>query len=116
MEHHSIVPKYIKKIYQSSNKKILYLLAAMVAFMILDGVLTQFLVPSGAFKEANPFIAPLVGQTGFMILKIVGALVCAIILWDVHRRFPRLGLIATWIAVTGCAAIVLWNASQVLLI
>jgi hypothetical protein len=107
--------KFIKKILQTGSKKMLYLLVALVSFIILDGLLTQYLVPSGKVKEANPFIEPLVGQTGFMVLKIVGALICAVILWDVYRRFPRLGLIATWIAVVGCGALVLWNTSLVLL-
>jgi hypothetical protein len=50
-----------------------------------------------------------------MIIKVVGALLCALILWDVHRRFPRVGLIAAWIAVFGYALIVTWNASLILL-
>ena len=108
--------KIITKALQNTEKKMWYLLAAMVAFMITDGLLTQFLVPRGAFREANTFIEPMVGKPGFMILKIVGALICAVLLWDVHRRFPKVGLIATWIAVVGCAAIVLWNASLMLLL
>jgi hypothetical protein len=107
--------KFFKKISESSNKKILYLLAALVSLIVLDALLTQYFVPSGKVNEANPFIEPLVGQPGFMILKIVGALICAVLLWDVHRRFPRVGVIATWIAVVGYGAIVLWNASLVLL-
>jgi Domain of unknown function (DUF5658) len=107
--------KHIKKFIESGNRRMLYLLISLVSFIIMDGVLTQYLVPRGQAQEANPFIQPLVGQTSFMIIKIVGAFICAVILWDVHRRFPRLGLIATWIAVIGCGAIVLWNASLVLL-
>jgi hypothetical protein len=109
------VLKFFKKIFQSGNRKITYLLIALVSFIILDGLLTQYFVPSGQFREANSFIEPLVGQPIFLIIKIVGALLCAVLLWDVHRRFPKVGLIATWIAVVGCGAIVLWNASLVLL-
>jgi hypothetical protein len=107
--------EHIKKFIDSGNKTIFFLLIAMVTFIIMDGVLTQYLVPNGLVHEANPFIEPLVGHTSFMILKIVGAFLCAVILWDVHRRFPKVGLIASWIAMIGCGAIVLWNASLVLL-
>ncbi|MHB8105533.1 MAG: DUF5658 family protein [Dehalococcoidales bacterium] len=105
---------FFKKVWQSSNKKILFLLVALVSFIIADGLMTQFLVPSGKAKEANPFIEPLVGHSSFLILKIVGGVLCAVLLWDIHRRFPKVGLIATWIAVIGYGAIVLWNTSLVL--
>jgi hypothetical protein len=105
----------IIKFYRSSNKIMLWLLISLVILVILDGVLTQYLVPNGKGDEANPFIASLVGEPSFIILKVVGALVCAIILWDVHRRFRRVGLIAAWIAVVGYTGIVVWNASLMML-
>jgi hypothetical protein len=103
------------RILLNGKHKIIYLLSALVTLVVMDGVMTQFLVGKGAAKEANPLLEPLVGQTGFMILKVVGALLCAFILWDVHRRFPRVGIIASWIAVIGYAVIVAWNASLILL-
>ncbi len=99
----------------SGKRKITYLLSALVFLVILDGMMTEFLVGKGAAREANPLLQPLVGDVGFMILKVVGALLCALILWDVHRRFPRVGLIASYIAVTGYAVIVLWNTTLILL-
>jgi hypothetical protein len=50
-----------------------------------------------------------------MILKILGALICAFILWDIYKRFPRVALITTWIAVAGYGIIVVWNSSLFLL-
>jgi hypothetical protein len=105
----------VAKVLVNGKNKILYLLSALVALVVLDGVMTEFLVGKGAAREANPFLEPIVGQTGFMIIKIVGALVCAFILWDIHRRFPRVAVIASWIAVIGYAVIVTWNASLILL-
>ena len=107
---------YVKKIFQSTEKKILYLLAALVSFMTVDGILTQYFVPRGSFREANTFMAPLVGQPSFLIIKIVGAFICAALLWDISRRYPKMGLIATWVAVVGCGVIVLWNISLMLLV
>jgi hypothetical protein len=108
----------MKKILQnlfSGRHKIKYLLGALIGLVTVDGVLTEFLVGRGAAREVNPLLQPLVGDIGFMVIKVAGALLCALILWDVHRRFPRVGLIATSIAVTGYAVIVLWNTSLFLL-
>ena len=88
-----------------------YLLGALVVLVVLDGFLTQGLVNGGLAREANPCLEPLVGHVGFIILKVVGALVCAFILWDVYRRFPRLAVTATWCCVAAYGAIVLWNSS-----
>ena len=93
-----------------------YLLSALIILVILDGVLTQFLVNGGIARESNPFLAPIVGEVGFIVLKILGALLAAFILWDVHRHFPRVGVIATSAAVVGYSGIVLWNSSLFLLV
>jgi hypothetical protein len=103
------------KIHMKKNL-IKYLLGALIGLVTLDGVLTEFLVGKGAAREANPILQPLVGDVGFMIIKIAGALLCAFILWDVHRRFPRVGIIASWIAVAGYTVIVIWNTSLILLV
>ena len=101
---------------KTGNHRIYYLLGALVGLVTLDGVLTEFLVGKGAAWEVNPFLQPLVGDIGFMVLKVVGALLCAFILWDIYRRFPKVAVITTWIAVVGYGVIVLWNTSLFLLI
>lgn len=92
------------------------LLGTLIGFIILDGLLTEFLLGNGLAREANPFLKPLVGDIGFMVLKVVGAVLVAFILWDVYRRYPRLAGVATWVAVVGYGGIVLWNASLCLLL
>lgn len=87
------------------------LLGTLIFFVVLDGLLTELLINRGAAREINPFLQPLVGDIGFMLLKVFGALLCALILWDIYRRFPRVASIATWIAVVGYGVIVVWNAS-----
>jgi len=88
-----------------------YLLGLLVALVISDGLLTQFLITNGVAREGNPFLEPIVGEAGFMVLKVVGALLCALILWDIHSRFPKVALIATSCFVFGYGVIVLWNLS-----
>ncbi len=90
-----------------------YLLGFLIVFVIVDGLLTNFLVNSGLAREGNPFLQPLVGDIGFIILKAVGALVAAVILWDIYRRYPRVALISTWCFVVFYGAIVIWNLSLV---
>ncbi len=88
-----------------------YLLSILIVFVILDGLLTKFLIDGGLARESNPLLQPLVGDVGFIILKAAGALLCAFILWDIYKRYPRVAVIATWIAVAGYGVIVLWNSS-----
>lgn len=92
-----------------------YLLGVLVSFVVLDGLVTEFLINGGLAREGNPFLEPLVGDIGFMILKVAGSLLCAFILWDIYRRFPRVAVVATWIAVAGYGGIIIWNASLFLL-
>jgi len=92
-----------------------YLLGLLVIFVVLDGFLTQGLVNGGLAREGNPLLQPLVGEAGFIVLKVVGALLCAFILWDIYRHFPRVAIIATSCFVVAYGAIVLWNSSLFIL-
>jgi hypothetical protein len=92
-----------------------YLLSLLVLFVVSDGLLTQFLIDGGLAREGNPFLQPLVGDVGFIILKSAGALLCAFILWDIYRHFPKLAVIATWCCVVAYGVIVLWNSSLLIL-
>lgn len=91
-----------------------YLLALLIGFEITDGLLTHVLIQKGVAREGNPFLVPIVGETNFLILKVVGVLVAAIVLWDVHRHHPRVAIIATSVFVVGYGAIVLWNLGLLL--
>ena len=93
------------------KRKMKYLLLTLIIFVILDGFITEFLVNGGLARESNPFLQPLVGEAGFIILKTVGALLCAFILWDVYRHFPRVAVIATSVFVGAYGIIVVWNSS-----
>jgi hypothetical protein len=107
--------KIIRILSQASRKEMKYLLGVLVSFVVLDGLVTEFLINGGLAREGNPFLEPLVGDIGFMILKVAGSLLCAFILWDIYRRFPRVAVVATWIAVAGYGGIIIWNTSLFLL-
>jgi hypothetical protein len=92
-----------------------YLLGFLVILVVLDGLLTQGLVDGGLAREGNPLLQPLVGEAGFLVIKAVGVLLCAFILWDIYRRFPRVAVTATWCFVVTYGVIVLWNSSLFIL-
>lgn len=88
-----------------------YLIGLLILFVTADGLLTNFLIQGGLGREGNPFLQPIVGDAGFIVLKVVGVLICAVILWDVYRRFRKLALVSTSFFVISYALIVLWNLS-----
>ena len=88
-----------------------YLLGLLVVLVIGDGLVTQFLIRDGLAREGNPFLEPIVGETGFIVLKVAGALVSALILWDIYRRYPRLARVAASCFVVAYGLIMLWNVS-----
>jgi len=87
----------------------IYLLSLLAVFIISDGLLTHALVDDGLMREGNPLMVPLVAQGNLMLLKLVGTIICVIILWDLYRRFPRLAVISTSCFVVAYGAIVFWN-------
>lgn len=87
------------------------LLSVLVVFVVLDGILTRFLIDGGLALEGNPLLQRLVGENVFIVLKVFGASLCALILWDIYKRYPRLAKVATWCCVVFYGGIVLWNTS-----
>ena len=92
-----------------------YLLGLLIFLNIADGILTHFLVELDLGKEATPFLLKLVGEPVFLVLKVVGILLCALILWDIHRRHPRLAFMSTSVFVTIYVGIVVWNSAAFLI-
>ena len=86
-----------------------YLLGLLVLLNISDAVLTYFLVDLSLAREVNPFLLPIVGQPTFIIIKVVGVLLCTLILWDIYRRHPRLAFASTSCFVVFYGGVVLWN-------
>ena len=96
------------------NKRLKYLLGLLILLNIADGILTHFLVELDLGREINPFLLQLVGEPGFLVLKVVGILLCVLILWDIHRRHPRLAFMSTSVFVTIYIGIVAWNSAAFL--
>ena len=89
--------------------QIKYLLAVLVTLVVSDGLISQFLVLNGLAQEGNPLLRPLIGEGHFLFIKVVGALVSAIILWDIYKRRPKLAMIISLFSVAVYTGIVYWN-------
>ena len=89
--------------------RIRYFLAILVALVAIDGIISQFLIKSGSVREGNPLLEPVAGGPGFIPLKLFGVLLCAFLLWDIYKAWPRLALTATYCFVGIYSAIVFWN-------
>jgi hypothetical protein len=77
--------------------------------VIADGVLTNFLIQKNIASEANPFLVNIAGNSGLIILKVVGVLLVVLILWDIYRRSPRLAFWASSAFLLVYSGIVAWN-------
>jgi len=97
--------------YFTGNHRIRLLLIVLVALVVSDGVLSHFLISRGVAREANPFLRALVGEGHFLIVKVVGVLLAAFILWDIYKHWPRLAVISSRCFVGLYSGIVAWNLS-----
>jgi len=88
-----------------------YLIICLALLVIADGILTQFLTTQGLGIEANPFLNTVVGESKFMLIKISGALLVSLLLWDMYRLKPKVAIISSTVAVVAYTVIVYWNIS-----
>ncbi len=87
------------------------LIPLLIALEAADGILTYSAVGKDLVREANPLVNSIAGTGDFLLMKISGAFLCALLLWLVYKRFPRISLIATSSIVTFYAAVFTWNLS-----
>ena len=95
--------------YFAGTHRIRYLLAILIVLVVADGLISVFLVRHGFGREGNPFLESLIGEPTFMIVKVVGALLCGLILWDIYKQWPKVALIATSCFVVLYSGILFWN-------
>ena len=93
----------------ASIVKFPYLLALLVALVLADGLMTEFLIAGGLGQEGNLFLHKILDSGNLIGFKIIGALVSAVILWDIHRRHPNLAFASTLLFIAVYTGIVYWN-------
>jgi hypothetical protein len=90
-------------------RRVEYLLGTLLSLVVADGLISQFLIKSGIGQEGNPFLKVLVAEGNFLIIKMCGAIICVLILWNIARRLPRLVFIVSSCLVGLYTAILFWN-------
>ncbi len=87
----------------------LLLISLLVALEAADGIFTYSAVGRGLVREGNPLMMSLAGTGNFLIIKIAGAIVCALLLWLLYKRFPRISLATASSIVVFYAGVLTWN-------
>ncbi|HEX78797.1 MAG TPA: hypothetical protein G4O19_01415 [Dehalococcoidia bacterium] len=91
---------------------ILYLLLALV---VADGILSNFLVSQDMGYELNPFLKGLVGGESLLLLKVCGTMLAATLLWGIYKRAPKAAIICSLSFAVLYTAILYWNTFAFLL-
>jgi hypothetical protein len=85
------------------------LIPLLVILETADGLLTYSSVAKNVVREANPLLQNMAGTGNFLLMKISGAILCALLLWMVHKRFPKISLIAASGILVFYLAVFTWN-------
>lgn len=89
-----------------------YLLILLSGFEISDGIITHFLVRNGLAQEGNPLMESIVREGNFLLLKVIGVLLCVWILWVIYKRIPNVTRLATSGIVIFYGVVMAWNLSM----
>ena len=102
--------------YFTGSRRMKYLLLTLIALVVSDGLISQFIVRHGLGREGNPFLQTFVSEGNFLLIKLAGALLCALILWNIYKTRPRVALISTLSFVILYTGILYWNLGVFLII
>jgi hypothetical protein len=90
------------------------LIPLLVVLETADGILTYSAVSQGLVREGNPLLQNIAGTGNFLLLKIIGALLCALLLWLASKRFPRASIASASCIVILYALVLTWNLNILL--
>jgi hypothetical protein len=97
------------KRYFAGGHRMRILLAILIVLVVADGLISRFLVINRFGVEANPFLASWISEDKFIYIKSLGALLAALLLWDIHKQNAKLARISTVFFVVAYSLIVFWN-------
>jgi hypothetical protein len=90
-------------------------LVSLIVLQVADAVLSNAVVARGLASEANPIVRGIVGGPAFLLVKIAGALICALALASLHRYAPRVSAACAGAAVLFYAGVLAWNSGALLI-
>ena len=88
-----------------------YLIGIMSGLELFDGIFTEYAVTRGLVNEANALVDSLITGGTFLVLKLVGIVVCSLALWAVYKRFPKIALTTSSLITAFYSIVLLWNVS-----
>ena len=92
-----------------TDSQMRYMLYLLLALVVADGILSNFLVLQNMGVELNPFLKDLVGGKYLLPLKACGALLAVVMLWGIYKRTPRAAVTCSLCFVVFYTAILYWN-------
>jgi len=95
--------------FSASNYKIRILIGSLFAAVVADGIITKYLIENGFAREGNPLLTYWVVDDKFLLIKVLGGLLVALILWNINRRHPRLSIYLSSLFLAGYVFIIIWN-------
>ena len=99
----------------ASGSQMRFMLYLLMGLVIVDGILTNFLIVQNMGYELNPFLQGIAGGSYLLPLKAGGALLAAIMLWKIYQRLPRAAVICSLGFIAVYTAILYWNTCAFLL-
>ena len=99
------VSKFLKSRIQQAR----YLIGLLASLVVADGLISNHIMSNDFGTESNLIIESIVGQTSFVLIKVIAAIVSAMILWKVFKRHPRMGLVSIILFVIIYTGILWWN-------
>ena len=85
------------------------LLGAMFALVVADGLITNFIMTHGVGREWNPLLQAFVGGENFLQIKVAGAFLSALVLWNIYKKRPQMAMISTLCIAVLYTGLLYWN-------
>ena len=86
-----------------------YILYVLFGLIVADGILSDFLVSYNLGWEWNPLLKNTIGSDQFMLIKVCGALLVILLLWNIYRKRPGVAVISSLCSLVFYIAIIYWN-------
>jgi len=92
-----------------SARQMRFMLYSLFSLIVADGILSDFLVTQNLGREWNPFLKTLVGSEQLLLIKVCGALLVIIIMWNMYKKRPGMAVISSLCFLVLYTGIIYWN-------
>jgi len=92
-----------------------YILYVLFALIVADGILTDFLIVQKLGQEWNPFLKNIVGGEQFLSIKVCGAFLAIVIMWEIYKKQPGMAIVSSLCFLVLYTGIIYWGSFVFLL-